>query len=292
VRVSLRTQPRLVGSSRPRLDHTAAPGPGSRSTSPCVHRLAAVGAAQVCSAWARRSSSPHTAGPRSRRSSPAGSPWNPSTSPTGTPFLALAGRHDISDIVHLAGSLPDEDPVCLFRTETTGLRGELDAARTWGVRRFAVASSIGVYAGRTETRWHEELALPTAALPHLIVAFKKALRPRLGDRRPDLDEVHRRPLPTRRGAGRRAPRARSTDHGLRHPAPWRRARPRRRTPARELANVRCISTVVRIRRAVVTLGHALRDRSWPVRGGAVAVLVAPGRGYDPPHEVRAADLRR
>ena len=27
-------------------------------------------------------------------------------------FLALAGRHDISDIVHLAGSLPDEDPVC------------------------------------------------------------------------------------------------------------------------------------------------------------------------------------
>jgi nucleoside-diphosphate-sugar epimerase len=24
----------------------------------------------------------------------------------------LAGRHDISNIVHLAGSLPDEDPVC------------------------------------------------------------------------------------------------------------------------------------------------------------------------------------
>ena len=27
-------------------------------------------------------------------------------------LLALAGRHDISNIVHLAGSLPDEDPVC------------------------------------------------------------------------------------------------------------------------------------------------------------------------------------
>jgi nucleoside-diphosphate-sugar epimerase len=90
-------------------------------------------------------------------------------------FLALAGRHDISDIVHLAGSLPGEDPVCFLRTETTGLLSALDAARTWGVRRFAVASSLGVYAGRSETRWREELALPTAELPHLIVAFKKAV---------------------------------------------------------------------------------------------------------------------
>ncbi|WP_433192337.1 NAD-dependent epimerase/dehydratase family protein [Nocardia sp. CA-107356] len=92
-------------------------------------------------------------------------------------FLALGGRHDISGIVHLAGSLPDQDPVGFFRRETTGLLNALDAARTWGVRRFAVASSIGVYAGRTETRWHEELALPAAELPHLIVAFKKAVEP-------------------------------------------------------------------------------------------------------------------
>jgi nucleoside-diphosphate-sugar epimerase len=91
-------------------------------------------------------------------------------------FLGLADRHDISDIVHLAGSIPD-DPVDFFRTDTTGLLNALDAARTWGVRRFAVASSLGVYIGRTETRWHEELALPTAALPHLIVAFKKAVEP-------------------------------------------------------------------------------------------------------------------
>jgi nucleoside-diphosphate-sugar epimerase len=91
-------------------------------------------------------------------------------------FLALADRHDVSDIVHLAGSIPD-DPVDFFRTDTTGLLNALDAARTWGVRRFAVASSLGVYIGRTETRWHEELALPTAALPHLIVAFKKAVEP-------------------------------------------------------------------------------------------------------------------
>jgi nucleoside-diphosphate-sugar epimerase len=92
-------------------------------------------------------------------------------------FLALAAHHGISDIVHLAGTIPAEDPVRFFRTETTGLLNALDAARTWGVHRFAVASSLGVYIGRNETRWHEDLALPTAALPHLIVAFKKAVEP-------------------------------------------------------------------------------------------------------------------
>jgi nucleoside-diphosphate-sugar epimerase len=92
-------------------------------------------------------------------------------------FLALADRHEISDIVHLAGTIPGKDPVGFFRTDTAGLLNALDAARTWDVRRFAVASSIGVYIGRAETRWHEELALPTVGLPHLIVAFKKAVEP-------------------------------------------------------------------------------------------------------------------
>jgi nucleoside-diphosphate-sugar epimerase len=91
-------------------------------------------------------------------------------------FLALADRHDISDIVHLAGSIP-EDPVDYFRTDLAGLLNALDAARAWGVRRFAVASSLGVYIGRTEIPWHEELELPAAELPHLIIAFKKAVEP-------------------------------------------------------------------------------------------------------------------
>lgn len=92
-------------------------------------------------------------------------------------LLELGARHDISDIVHLAGSIPADDPVAFFRTDTAGLLNVLDAARRWGVRRFAGASSLGVYIGRAETRWREDLELPTATLPHPIVAFKKAAEP-------------------------------------------------------------------------------------------------------------------
>jgi len=79
--------------------------------------------------------------------------------------------------VHLAGSIPDDDPVGFFRTDLTGLLNALDAARTWGVRRFAAASSLGVYIGRSEIPWQEELSLPTVRLPHLIIAYKKAVEP-------------------------------------------------------------------------------------------------------------------
>lgn len=92
-------------------------------------------------------------------------------------FLAFGERYAISDIVHLAGSIPADDPVGFFRTDLTGLLNALDAARTWGVRRFAVASSLGVYIGRNEIPWREELALPTTNLPHPIIAFKKAAEP-------------------------------------------------------------------------------------------------------------------
>jgi nucleoside-diphosphate-sugar epimerase len=92
-------------------------------------------------------------------------------------FLALGERHDITGIVHLAGSIPGEDPVAFFRHDTAGLLNALDAARAWAVRRLAVASSLGVYIGRPETRSTEDLPHPTAQLPHLIVAFKKAAEP-------------------------------------------------------------------------------------------------------------------
>jgi nucleoside-diphosphate-sugar epimerase len=92
-------------------------------------------------------------------------------------FLALGARHDVRDIVHLAGSIPGDDPVAFLRTDTAGLLNAVEAARAWGARRLAAASSLGVYAGRSETPWHEGLALPAAPLPHLIVAFKKAAEP-------------------------------------------------------------------------------------------------------------------
>lgn len=91
--------------------------------------------------------------------------------------LGIGDRHDVGDIVHLAGSIPGADPVAFFRTDMAGLLNVLDAARAWGVRRCAVASSLGVYVGRPEVPWHEELALPTVELPLLIVAFKKAVEP-------------------------------------------------------------------------------------------------------------------
>src|SRR5688500_5488134 len=47
-----------------------------------------------------------------------------------TAFLSLGERHQITGIVHLAGSFPD-DPVEFLRTETTGLLNALEAARTW-----------------------------------------------------------------------------------------------------------------------------------------------------------------
>jgi nucleoside-diphosphate-sugar epimerase len=90
-------------------------------------------------------------------------------------FLAFGERHDITGIVHLAAAgLAVEDPVEFLRINTTGLLNALDAARTWGVRRLAVASSIGVYLGRPERRWHEDLHLPATTYDNPIPAFKKA----------------------------------------------------------------------------------------------------------------------
>jgi nucleoside-diphosphate-sugar epimerase len=94
-------------------------------------------------------------------------------------FLALGQRFDITGVVHLAaGGLEVSDrPVEFLRVNTDGLLNALEAARTWEVSRFAVASSISVYAGRPEPVWHEDLPLPTVPPVHPIPAFKKAVEP-------------------------------------------------------------------------------------------------------------------
>ena len=78
-------------------------------------------------------------------------------------FLDVGERHEITGIVHLAagGLEVIDDPMEFLRVNTTGLLNALEAARTWDVGRFAVASSIGSYAGRPETVPHEDLPLPT-----------------------------------------------------------------------------------------------------------------------------------
>jgi NAD(P)-dependent dehydrogenase (short-subunit alcohol dehydrogenase family) len=102
-------------------------------------------------------------------------------------FLDLGSRHDMTGIVHLAAPRPSiapsvdgtsvDDPIEFLRINTAGLYNALEAAREWKVRRFAVASSIGVYIGRPEPRWSEELELPTMAIDNPILAFKKAAEP-------------------------------------------------------------------------------------------------------------------
>jgi UDP-glucose 4-epimerase len=88
-------------------------------------------------------------------------------------FLDLGKRHQITGIVHLAAGRYDlPDPVEYLRAETLGLLTALKAATAWDVRRFSVASSIGVYAGVDEVPWREDTPLPAVA-PHQIHAFKK-----------------------------------------------------------------------------------------------------------------------
>jgi UDP-glucose 4-epimerase len=88
---------------------------------------------------------------------------------------AIGERHQIDGIVHLAAvALEEPDAIAFMRRNTAMLLNVLEVARTWRVRRFAVASSIGVYIGTPGPRWHEDLALVPATSPNSILAFKKA----------------------------------------------------------------------------------------------------------------------
>ena len=89
---------------------------------------------------------------------------------------AVGDRHEITAIVHLAAvALEEPDPIAFMRRNTAMLLNALEVARTEGVRRFAVASSIGVYLGTPGPRWHEGLALEPATAPNSILAFKEAV---------------------------------------------------------------------------------------------------------------------
>ena len=89
---------------------------------------------------------------------------------------ALGDRHEITAIVHLAAvALEEPDAIAFMRRNTAMLLNALEVARTWGVRRFAVASSLGVYIGTPGPRWHEDLALAPATSPNSILAFKKSV---------------------------------------------------------------------------------------------------------------------
>jgi UDP-glucose 4-epimerase len=89
---------------------------------------------------------------------------------------AIGDRHEITGIVHLAAvALEEPDAIAFMRRNTAMLLNTLEVARTWRVRRFAVASSIGVYIGAPGPRWREDLALVPATSPNSILAFKRSV---------------------------------------------------------------------------------------------------------------------
>jgi UDP-glucose 4-epimerase len=91
---------------------------------------------------------------------------------------AIGRDHAITGIVHMAGSMPwppnpDEAPAEAARGALGGLFNIIEVAQEWGVKRVTIASTIGVYAGLSNTgALSEELPLPLTA-PHVIPTFKK-----------------------------------------------------------------------------------------------------------------------
>ncbi|MFB6706111.1 NAD-dependent epimerase/dehydratase family protein [Streptomyces sp. NPDC056333] len=92
-------------------------------------------------------------------------------------LLAIGHRHDITGIVHLAGSYPwppvPDAPVDATRRALDGLLNIAQAAQEWGVRRLGVASTIGVYFGaRSDGPLREDVPLSMSARVS-IPTFKK-----------------------------------------------------------------------------------------------------------------------
>lgn len=92
-------------------------------------------------------------------------------------LLAIGRRHDITGIVHLAGSYPwpgvPDAPVETTRQVLGGLLNVVQAAQEWGVRRLGIASTIGVYFGADNRGpLHEDTPLSLSASVS-IPTFKK-----------------------------------------------------------------------------------------------------------------------
>ncbi|MBN3932145.1 NAD(P)-dependent oxidoreductase [Streptomyces verrucosisporus] len=92
-------------------------------------------------------------------------------------LLAVGRRHDITGIVHLAGSYPwppvPDAPVDATRQALNGLLNTVEAAQEWGVRRLGIASTIGVYFGAPgDGPLREDTPLPMTASVS-IPTFKK-----------------------------------------------------------------------------------------------------------------------
>jgi UDP-glucose 4-epimerase len=92
-------------------------------------------------------------------------------------LLDVGTRHQITGLVHLAGSVPwppgAAEPVDGARMAIGSLLNVLQAARAWQVPRVAIASTIGVYGGTTaESPLREDVPLPMVS-GHVIPAFKK-----------------------------------------------------------------------------------------------------------------------
>jgi UDP-glucose 4-epimerase len=91
---------------------------------------------------------------------------------------AIGRDHEITGIVHLAGSMPwppdpDESPAQASRDALGGFFNIVEVAQEWAVRRLCLASTIGVYAGLPNTGGlSEELPVPLSA-PHVIPTFKR-----------------------------------------------------------------------------------------------------------------------
>ena len=91
---------------------------------------------------------------------------------------AIGRDYAITGIVHMAGSMPwppspDEAPVKAARDALGGLFNLIEVAQEWGVKRLSLASTIGVYAGLSNTgALSEDLPVPLTA-PHVIPTFKR-----------------------------------------------------------------------------------------------------------------------